>query len=132
MKTADQSTAGYKVYKNLPEISLKYAFGCSNGCPNIYTNKQGCLGDLNSKIYVIKLIVPKEKMNPQLHAAIENDSSIRSSIQKDRATAIIWVTSDGINGKKGSVLALLDKKIISLHTRTWSVETDPKSDFKWT
>ena len=65
---------------------------------------------MNSKIYVIKLIVPKEKMDSQLHAAIENDSPIRSSVQQDGATLSIWVTSDGIIGKNGSIIALLDKK----------------------
>ena len=68
------------------------------------------MGDSNSKIYVIKSIVSKEKIDSQLHAEIENNSSIRSSIRKDGATLVIWVTSNVIIGKNGSVLALLDKK----------------------
>ena len=105
----DQSTDKYKVYKRLPKIVLKCAFECSNGCTNNYT-KQGRFGNLNSKIYVIKSIVPKEKMAPQLHAAIENDSTIKSFIRKDWATTVIWVVSNDIIRKKGSLLVLFNNK----------------------
>jgi hypothetical protein len=109
LKNADPNTEEYEVYSKLPEIAIKYAFECSNGCPNIYTQK-GCEGAVESKIYVINSIVPKEKMDAQLHAAIEKDSSISSFIGNDGATTITWVASNDIIGTEGSVLTLLDKK----------------------
>ena len=84
------------------------------------------MGDSNSKIYVIKSIVSKEKIDSQLHAEIENNSSIRSSIRKDGATLVIWVTSNVIIGKNGSVLALLDKQMMSPNTRHWLWKLIPK------
>ena len=108
-KNADQSTDAYKAYARIPEIAHKYAFESANGCSNVY-NKIGCSGNLSSKIYVIKSIVPQKDMDPQLHAAIEKDSLSTSSTRKDGATIIIWVASNDIIGENGSVLALLDRQ----------------------
>ena len=58
---------------------------------------------------MIKSIVPKEKMDPQLYAVIGNDSSIGSSIRKDETITFFLVAGNDTIGKKDSVLALLDK-----------------------
>ena len=69
------------MYNILSEIALKYAFECSNGCPNIDT-KPGCLEDLSSRIYVIKSVVPKTKMNSRLYTAIK--MTLRSEVLPER------------------------------------------------
>jgi hypothetical protein len=132
LTNADQSIDEYKVYSQLPEISLKYAFECPNGCPNIYTQK-GCLGNLKSVIYVINSSVPKEKMDVQLYATIKKPSLVRSSIGHFGATNITWVDSNNIIGAEGSVLTLFDRNKESSSTLEhgkWKVEEDHQNDFK--
>ena len=53
---------------------------------------------------MIKSIVPKEIMDAQLHAAIDNDSSIRSFIGNDGTATITWIASNGIIGPDDYVI----------------------------
>ena len=90
--------------------------------------KKGCRVKVQSKIYMIKSIVPGEHMDDQLHSTAGKDSSTSWSGGNDSETTIIYVASEDIIRNNDYLLDKRQKFIQNLRHGDWIKVTPSMSE----
>ena len=105
MRQAGSDCDTVKKYAWVPKVVLPFAFSCSNGCEDIYTQK-GRSKKVSPVVFVLQSIVAREEWKPEYDEIVAWDDSIQRLDSKpgDDAYVINWVPNLNIVGSQYGIL----------------------------